>query len=275
MLGIDWQNILESQEIFRYLLLRLLPVIIVLLLGRWLARRTRPILRRALQRTELTPSLINLTGTIVNYLILLAAFILALSFLGAPTTTVVTTIGIVVVILGIALQASLSNFAATVIFLLFKPFELGDLIETCGVMGRVQEIQLFNTVLLAANNKVHTLPNSKIQDNGVTNYSTKDTLRVDLVFSISYSDDVEKAKQVMANVLAADGRVLPDPEPLIFVQTLGESSVDVAVRPFVRGDDYWTFMFDVVGRMKQALEAAGITIPFPQRDVHFKNEAEN
>ena len=272
MSQVNWQEILGSQVIIRYLLLRLLPAFLTLFVGRWLARRVRPTLRKALLRTAATPSLVNLTDTVVYYLILLSFLILSLSFLGVPSTTLLTIVGVVVVILGIALQNSLSNFAATVIFLLFKPFEVGDLIETGSVMGRVQEIQLFNTVLLAANNQVHTLPNSKIQSEGVTNFSTMDTLRVDLVFSISYSDDVEKARRVIAEVLAADGRVLPDPEPLIFVQELGESSVDVAVRPFVRGEDYWAFKFDVVGRVKQALEAAGLTIPFPQRDIYIKSE---
>jgi len=270
MFDVNWQAIIGSQEIFRYLFFRLLPAGITLLLGRWLARRVRPTLRKALLHTDLTASLIHLVDTAVYYLILLTALLLALSFVGVPATTLLTIVGVVVVILGIALQNSLSNFAATVIFLLFKPFEVGDLIETGTVMGRVQEIQLFNTVLLSANNQVHTLPNSKIQNEGVTNYSTSDTLRVDLVFGISYSDDVEKAKQVMAEVLAADGRVLPDPAPLIFVENLGESSVDVAVRPFVNSTDYWAFKFDVIGRMKQALEAAGITIPFPQRDVYVR-----
>lgn len=270
MPDIDWQSVFASQEIMRYIVFRLLPAFITLLLGRWAAKRIHPILHKALRRIELTPSLVNLTEVVFHYFILLVALILALSFLGVPSATLLTIIGVVVVVLGIALQNSLSNFAATVIFLLFKPFEVGDLIETCGVMGVVQEIQLFNTVLLAANNKVHTLPNSRIQDYGVTNYSTKDTLRVDMVFSISYTDDFEIAKQVIGDVLAADGRVLPEPEPLIFVQELGESSVDVAVRPFVRGEDYWTFKFDVIGRVKLALESAGLTIPFPQRDVYVK-----
>ena len=177
------------------------------------------------------------------------------------------------VILGIALQQSISNLAATIVFMLFQPFRLGELIDANGVMGTVKEIQLFSTVLVTGDNKEITIPNSKIQGNNLVNYTRLGRLRVDFVFGVSYADDMRKVKEVLREILAADERVLAEPAPVIFVQSLDDSSVNIAVRPWVKPDDYWTLQWDLPERVKLRFDAEGITIPFPQRDVHLSGRA--
>ncbi len=170
---------------------------------------------------------------------------------------------------GIALQQSLGNFAATIIFLLFKPFEVGDLIETGGVRGTVKEIQLFNTVLLTFDQKIVTLANAKIQAEGIANFSKTGILRSDMLFGISYDDDLTKAKQLIEELVVADERILTDPQPQIAVLELGDSSVNIGVRPFVKTEDYLNVRFDMIEKVKLRFDEAGITIPYPQRDVHI------
>ena len=194
--------------------------------------------------------------------------IFALALVGLPIEALLSASLIIVVILGIALQQSISNLAATIIFMLFQPFRLGELIDANGVMGTVKEIQLFSTVLVTGDNKEITIPNSMIQGNNLINYTRQGRLRVDFVFGVSYADDVNKAKEVLREILAADERVLAEPALVVFVQSLDESSVSIAARPWVKPDDYWTLQWDIPERVKLRFDAQGITIPFPQRDVH-------
>ena len=244
--------------------------IVVFLIGRWLARRSRVMLGAALANTSLAPSMVRLLLLAAYYGILLIAVIVSLALIGFPITALLTASLLIVVILGIALQQSISNLAATIIFMLFQPFRLGELIDANGVLGTVKEIQFFSTVLVTGDNKEITIPNSKIQDNNLVNYTRLGRLRVDFVFNVSYADDLRKAKEVLHDILAADERVLPDPPPNIFVQSLEEDGVSIAVRPWVRPDDYWTLQSDMPERVKLRFDAEGITIPFPQRDVHFR-----
>ena len=202
------------------------------------------------------------------YVIMLVTLIVALAIVGFPITALLSASLIIVVILGIALQQSISNLAATIIFMLFQPFRLGELIDGNGVMGTVKEIQFFSTVLVTGDNKEITVPNSKIQGNNLVNYTRLGRLRVDFVFGVSYADDLRKVKEVLREILTADARVLADPAPNIFVQSLDDSSVNIAARPWVKPEDYWSLQWDIPERVKLRFDAEGITIPFPQRDVH-------
>jgi small conductance mechanosensitive channel len=249
--------------------LRICAAILVFLFGRWLARRARAALSVTLAKTTLAPSMARLLILAAYYGILLVAAILALALIGFPIEVLLTASLIIVVILGIALQQSISNLAATIVFMLFQPFRLGELIEGNGVMGTVKEIQFFSTVLVTGDNKEITIPNSQIQGNNLINYTRQGRLRVDFVFGVSYADDLRKAKEVLREILAADPRVLADPAPNIFVQSLDDSSVSIAARPWVKPDDYWTLQWDMPERVKLRFDAEGITIPFPQRDVHL------
>lgn len=240
----------------------------VFALARWLAPWARQRLQGLLKRTKLTPAINRLALNGAYYGVWAIAAVTIMGFLGLPIEAIVTSLGVIIVILGIALQQSLRDFAATVNFLLFAPFVVGDTVETNGTTGTVLEIQPLTTVILRGDNKTVVLTNGQIQQSGIINYSKAGTLRVDMVFGISYREDVARARAVAQQVLAADPRVLAAPAPMIVVLDLGDSSVNLGVRPYVQASDYWQAQWDLTERIKQAFDAAGITIPFPQRDIH-------
>jgi small conductance mechanosensitive channel len=260
------------------ILFRVLVAIIVLIIGRWLARKARSALTQSLAKTDLTESMVTLLTVLTYYSVLLLYYsvlllgiLMALAILGVPVTTLVAAVGVILIILGIAMQQSLGNLAATVIFLLFKPFEVGDIIETGGTMGIAREIQVFSTVILTLDYKLVTLPNAKIQGAGITNYSKMGILRADMTFSISYEDDIAKARQLLEELVAADERILAEPEPQIVLLELGESSVNIGVRPFVKTTDIIIVQSDIMEKAKKRFEEAGISIPYPQTDIHIRH----
>ena len=258
-------------QIVTTIVLHLLAAGVALLIGRALASLTRRWMTRSLEKAGLTPSLITLLTTLSYYGILLLAVMVALAAIGVPPATIVGAAGIVVVVLAIALQQSLGNLAATVNFLLFKPFEVGDIIETGGMFGAVNEIQMFSTVLDSPDNKTHVLPNSKIHGAGLTNYSTKGSVRLDLSFRISYESDIDVAKQVLQELLVGDDRVLKEPFPLVYVRELAESNIELTAWPFVPISEYLIFQKDIAERVKRGFDEAGIIIPRPQQEVHLVN----
>ena len=172
---------------------------------------------------------------------------------------------------GLALGGTLSNFASGVLLIIFKPFTVGDFIEAGGAMGSVKEIQIFNTILSSPDNKKVIIPNAQVTGGNIVNYSANGTRRVDLVIGVSYEDDLKKARQVIESVLKVDSRILPDPAYTVAVSELGDSSVNFVVRPWVNSDDYWAVYFDLTEKIKVTLEENGLSIPFPQRDVHLFN----
>jgi small conductance mechanosensitive channel len=261
---------LEDRELLT-IALRIAAAGGVFLLGRWLARRARAALDAALAKTAVAPSIARLLLLAAYYGIMLVAVITALALLGFPIEALLTASLIVVVILGIALQQSISNLAATIIFMLFQPFRLGELIEANGELGTVKEIQLFSTVLVTGDNKEITIPNSSIQGSNLVNYTRLGKLRADFTFGVSYADDLQRVKEVLHEVLAGDERVLAEPAPVVFVQSLDDDAVSIAVRPWVKseGNDYWTIQQDFPERVKLRFDAEGITMPFPQREVRL------
>jgi small conductance mechanosensitive channel len=248
--------------------LRLGLAVLIVLAGRKLAILGRSRLRPILLPAKLSPSMITLATTAAYYAIWLIAIMAALVALGVPLETALLIGVAVLVVLGVALQQSLRDIAATVNFILFRHFEPGDLIETNGIIGTVQEIELLNTTILQADRTLTVLPNAKIQENGLRNYSKTGTLRADMVFSVSYKDDLHHVRKVIEQVLSEDKRVLADPPPMIVVLELADSGVNIGVRPFVRAEDYWWLRWDMTEAMKLRFDQEGITIPFPQRDVH-------
>ena len=250
-------------------LLRVGAAALIYFVARWVARRARAWLHIALPKANIPPTMSQLAERGAYYGILFVAILTGLALIGVPIEALLGASLIIVVILGIALQQSIANLAATIVFLLFQPFRLGELIKANGVLGTVKEIQFFSTVLVTGDNLEVTIPNAKIQGDNLLNYTRLGRLRIDFVFSVSYRDDLEKVKRVLYEVLKADARVLADPAPNVFVQTLDDSSVNLAVRPWVKSEDYWTLQWDIPERVKQRFDAEGISIPFPQRDVHF------
>lgn len=253
-------------------LLRALLALLVLIIGHRVAKWSRQAVYRALLRSKITESLIRLGMGITFYGIIIMAIVLALAVLGFPITAVISVAGIVVIILGIALQESLSSFAATVQFLLFQPFKVGDLVETSGVIGNVKEIQFFNTVIVTAQNKTVTIPNNNVRDSNIVNYSEIGVLRADVNVLVSYNEDLRHVKQVLEKMLADDPRVLAEPPATVVVLDFEDNGLRMGIRPFVKLDDYWTIQFNLREQIKQQFDEKGITIPYPQRDVHMVQE---
>ncbi len=265
-MSLDQLNLLQ-------IALKIVAAIVVFIIGRWLASRARTALRTALSKTALAPSMTRLLLLLVYYGILLITLIVSLALIGFPITALLTASLIIVVILGIALQQSIANLAATIIFMLFQPFKLGELIKANNVLGTVKEIQFFSTVLVTGDNMEVTIPNSKIQGDTLLNYTRLGRLRIDFVFNVSYHADIGQVKRVLLDLLSSDPRVLSDPAPVVFVQALEDNGMQIAARPWVKPGDYWPFQWDLPERVKLRFDAEGITIPFPQRDVHLFQSA--
>ncbi len=249
--------------------LRVIASLAILVVGYIAARLVRNVVGRLMRRGRVDETLISFTSSLVYVTILAFIIIAALGQLGIQTASFIAVVGAAGLAVGLALQGSLANFAAGVLMVIFKPFKAGDYIEGAGTAGTVEEIGIFTTGLKTPDNKKIIIPNAKIMADNITNYSAKDERRVDIVASVSYNDDIDKVKQVLSDIVSGDERVLAEPAPTIAVLSLGDSSVDFAVRPWVRTGDYWGVFFDMQETIKKSFDAEGITIPFPQQDVHL------
>ena len=252
---------------------QIIAAIAIFLVGRWLARRVSNLLERGLTRAGTDSTLVGFFRNISYFGLLALVLIAAVGQLGVQTTSFIAVLGAAGLAVGLALQGSLANFAAGVLMIIFRPFKAGDFIEAAGTAGVVEEIQLFTTRMRTPDNKTIIIPNAQITSGTITNYSARDTRRLDLVFGVSYTDDLDQVKRVIREVLAEEQRLLQDPEPLVGLLNLGDSSVDFAVRPWVNSSDYWPVYFDLQEAMKKRFDREGISIPFPQRDVHLYQQA--
>jgi small conductance mechanosensitive channel len=255
--------------------LQVIGALAVLLIGRWLAGRLRRLTSRSLERAKVDASLVPFLASLVYYLSLTVVVIAVLNLFGIQTTSLIAVLGAAGLAVGLAMQGTLSNFAAGVMLLLFRPFRVGDYVELGGTGGSVAEIGIFTTTLNTPDNVRITVPNSAVYGETIKNYSANDTRRNDLVVGIGYGDDIGKAIDVVRNLLDSDQRVLRDPEPVIAVSELGDSSVNLVIRPWCRKEDYWSLRFDLTRSFKEQLESAGCNIPFPQRDVHLYSAQTN
>ncbi len=253
--------------------MRLAVALVIFVVGRWAASLITNLIRKAMERAKVEPTLISFTENMAYIALLLFIILAALSHLGLQTASLVAVIGAAGLAVGLALQGSLANFAAGVLLVIFRPFRVGNLIEGGGVLGVVEKIEIFTTQILTRDNKTVIIPNAKLTTDNIINYSAKGQLRVDLVIGVSYSADLDQTRQVIQGVLDTDGRILKDPAPTIGVLALADSSVNFAVRPWVQSGDYWDVWFETTEKIKKALDAADITIPFPQRDVHLYQHA--
>jgi small conductance mechanosensitive channel len=247
---------------------RVIGAIAILVIGRIATGILSGIVRRLLKRANVDMTLTKFLVSLTRIGLLTFIIVAAVSTLGVETTSFIAVLGAAGLAVGFALQGSLSNFASGVMLVIFRPFKAGDYVEAGGSAGVVEEVRIFNTVLKTPDNKKVIIPNSKITGDNIVNYSAKEMRRIDLVFGIGYGDDIRKAKQVLQQILAADERILKDPAPTIGVLELGDSSVNFAVRPWVRTADYWAVYFDLTEKVKLTFDEQGISIPFPQRDVH-------
>jgi len=252
--------------------LNLLAAIVIFVIGRWLAKAIARFVKRTMARNEVDAMLVNFISTLVYYGLLAIVIVAALNRLGIQTASIIAILGAAGLAIGLALQGSLSNFAAGVLMVFFRPFSTGDFIEGGGTMGVVKEITLFTTTLLTPDNKVIIVPNAKLNGDNITNFNVLGQRRMDLVFGVSYDADTDKVRKILADEIRKDRRFLQDPAPTIGLLELADSSVNFAVRPWVKADDYWDVFFEFQENVKNRLNAEGISIPFPQRDVHvFQN----
>lgn len=249
--------------------LKVLVAIIILIVGFWIINRIVKGTDRVMMKREVNVSLRGFLRSLVSILLKLLLLISIAEMVGLKTTSFIAVIGAAGLAVGLALQGTLANFAGGVMILLFKPFKVGDLIVSQGHLGKVKEIHIFVTVLLTPENKTVILPNAAVSGNDIVNYTTEGVIRVDMTFGISYSSNIKQAKDTLMKIMVEHPNVLSDPAPFVGVAELADSSVNLAVRPYAKPEDYWTVYFDVYEAGKLALDKVGVTIPFPQMDVHL------
>jgi len=252
--------------------IKVVAAVVILVVGLWLARKLTHLFRECLTKKEVEPTLVGFFGNILYGVIVVFVAIASISKLGVQTTSFAAVIAAAGLAIGLALQGSLSNFAAGVLLILFKPFQAGNFIKAGGEMGSVVEIGLLMTELKTPEGIKLMLPNSSIMKGAITNFSVNPIRRVDMVIGVSYSDDLSKVMEVLKDMLSKDERVLEDPAPFIGVSELADSSINLVCRPWTKSSDFWQFKCDFTKLVKERFDEEGISIPFPQRDVHLFQE---
>jgi small conductance mechanosensitive channel len=274
MESVDTNQLLNQiVEIVTVYGLRVVAAIAILIVGRIAAGSLSGAVRKTLQRRETDPTLVGFLTGLVRFGILAFTFIAALGRLGIQTASFVAVLGAAGLAVGLALQGSLSNFAAGVLILLFRPLRVGDFVEAGGTAGSVKEIGILATTMATPDNKKIIVPNSQIMGGTITNFNANGTRRVDLTAGISYGDDIGKAKEILERILREHPKVLQDPAPVVELAALADSSVNFVVRPWTEAADYWRVYWDVTRSIKEEFDKAGVSIPFPQRDVHLYQES--
>ena len=247
--------------------------IAIFIVGRWLANTLTDVVVRLLKKSRMDDMLISFVASITKTILLLFVAIAALNKLGIDTTSLIALLGAAGLAVGLALQNSLQNFAAGVMLIVFRPFKAGDFVELAGVAGVVENIGIFSSVLRTGDNRELIIPNGAIYGGIITNYSARSTRRVDMVFGVAYDDDLKAAKELLRSIILADDRVLSDPEPVVAVSELADSSVNFIVRPWVKSADYWPVLWDTTEKVKLEFDAQGLSIPYPQMDIHMPEKS--
>ncbi len=248
---------------------KLIGAIAVLIIGLWVIKLIVKGFSKMLTKRNIDESLKPFLRSMVSSLLKVLLFISILGMVGIEMTSFIAILGAAGLAVGLALSGTLQNFAGGVVILLLKPYKVGDVIDAAGYIGKVTEIQIFTTLLKTADNKVIIIPNGSLMNASMTNYSKEETRRVDWTFGIAYGDDYEKARKHLLKLIEADERILKDPEPFIAISELADSSVNLAVRVWVNSADYWGVFFDMNKEVYTSFEKAGLSIPFPQMDVHL------
>jgi len=259
----------QVQEIVAVWGLKVIAAIAIFVIGRWVAMGVRKGVRRVMEKADTDPIIVGFVGSI-SYIALLAFVIIAaLGQLGIQTTSFIAILGAAGLAIGLALQGSLANFAAGFLMIMFRPFKVGDFIEGAGVAGVVESIQIFTTTMKTGDNKTIIIPNAKLSGDNIVNYSAKLTRRVDMTVGVAYDADLSVVRDVLKDIISKESRIHSDPEPLIAVAELADSSVNFVVRVWTDTGDYWAVMFAMNETIKNRFDAEGIGIPFPQRDLHI------
>ena len=268
-LGFDWNQLLEVMQTRGVDLgINVVIAIAIFYVGKLVISLIVRGLRKVMQRQEVDKTLETFVCNLVRMVLLVIVVIAAIGQVGIETTSFIAIFGAAGLAVGLALQGSLSNFAAGVLIVLFRPYRVGDFIEAAGINGSVEQVQILTTILKTGDNKQVIVPNGQIMDSIITNYSANDTRRVDMVVGVSYDDDLDKVRDTIKELIAAEDRILDEPACTIAVSALADSSVNFVVRPWVKTPDYWGVMFDLTEAIKKRFDKDGITFPFPQQDVH-------
>jgi len=264
--------IVQNQSLILAYSVKILVAIAILYVGRWLSKNLTRLLEKTLLHRQVDKAVVSFLGGIIQTAIMVVFILIALSQVGIQTASFIAMLGAAGLAVALALQGSLSNFASGVLIILFRPFKAGDFVETAGVSGTVEKIEIFQTVLKSPDNKRIIVPNSQITGSAIINFSAEATRRVDLLIGISYGSDLRKAKTILEQIINADGRILAEPLPVVAVGALADSSVNLIVRGWVKSADYWPTYWHLLETIKLAFDEQGIEIPFPQMDVHLKKE---
>ena len=258
-----------SQELIMEWAISIGLAIVIFIVGKIIANIIVKLARHGLEKGGMDSLLVNFVTSILKWVLMLFVIIASLEQLGVDTTSLIALLGAAGIAVGLALKDSLQNFASGVMLIVFRPFKNGDFVEAGGVTGVVEHIGIFTTIMKTGDNKEVIVPNGQVYGGTITNFSARDTRRVDMVFGIAYDADIRDAKNILVKILEEDERVLKDPKPVVAVSELADSSVNFVVRPWVKSGDYWAVLWDTNEKVKYAFDEAGIGIPFPQMDVHL------
>ncbi len=263
--------IAQLQDITTIYGMKILAAVLILIVGRIIAGIVKAVAKNAAKKTKADTTIMVFIGNIAYILVMVFAVIAAINRLGVQTTSFVAILGAAGLAVGLAFQGSLSNFASGFLMVLFRPFKVGDYVQAGGVAGTIKEIHVFTTTLTTPDNIRIIVPNSKITGDNITNYTAEKQRRIDLVVGVSYGDDLDKVTGVLREVVTGYPGVLAEPEPQIAVSEMADSSVNFVVRPWSKTEEYWKVRFGLTEAIKKRLDKEGISIPFPQRDVHIHN----
>jgi small conductance mechanosensitive channel len=252
--------------------LKVATALIIFYVGKFVIGMVVGAIHKLMQKQQIDKTLETFICNLVRTVLMVVVVIAAIGALGVETTSFIAIFGAAGLAVGLALQGSLSNFASGVLIVLFRPYRVGDFIEAAGIAGSVEQVQILTTILKTGDNKQIIVPNSQIMDSIITNYSANPTRRVDMVIGVSYSDDLDKVRETLQELIAADDRILDEPAATIAVSELADSSVNFVVRPWVNAADYWAVKFDLTEAIKKRFDKDDISFPFPQQDVHLYNE---
>jgi small conductance mechanosensitive channel len=268
--GFDWNQILDFMKTQGVdLAINVAIAIAIFYVGKLVVSLIVRGMRKVMRRQEVDQTLETFVCNLVRIILMVVVIIAAIGQIGIQTTSFIAIFGAAGLAVGLALQGSLSNFAAGVLIVLFRPYKVGDFVEAAGIAGVVEQVQILTTILKTGDNKQIIVPNGQIMDSIITNYSANDKRRVDMVVGVSYDDDLDKVRSTIEELVAADERILAEPACTIAVSALADSSVNFVVRPWVNTADYWGVMFDLTEAIKKRFDKEGISFPFPQQDVHL------
>jgi len=259
----------KTMELFQDYAMPLIWAIVIFVVGKMVAKMITNFVGKMMNKKNIDQTLVKFSQNLIYAALMIFVILAALGKMGIETTSFAAIIAAAGLAIGLSLSGTLGNFAAGFMLILFRPYKVGDFVEAGGVSGIVEEVQIFNTMFRSGDNKAIIVPNGQIVGGTITNYSAKETRRVDMVIGVSYNDDLKKVRAVLEDILKKEQRVLDEPAPTIGLLELGESSVNFVVRPWVKSGDYWPVLFDVQEEIKLRFDAEGISIPFPQRDLHI------